>query len=255
MKGHLISTVQNNTEKPRRQPGLPLLPCVTNLEWRCATGDGRLGSDTALDVPSCTRPGVVDGSPHPSRHRHKRRPDSRPLSENESRRGNARLASAQEEKAGHDLLEPYGLAKSELSDGENYSAVIIRAYDVARDISIPCGTYPTGAGTRYAVDHVRGRTGLSLRHRRSHLSHKGCDGLGGSQGESRIGADMSKSTRNSGKSWTATDKANLRSLAKGNTPTRVIGLKLGRTRGAVQSQASKQGTSLKPTNQSPYGSK
>lgn len=41
-------------------------------------------------------------------------------------------------------------------------------------------------------------------------------------------------------------------LASQNTPTRVIGLKLGRTPGAVQSQASKQGTSLKPTNQSPY---
>lgn len=66
---------------------------------------------------------------------------------------------------------------------------------------------------------------------------------------------MSKSTRNSGKSWSSADKASLRSLAKGNTPTRVIGLKLGRTPGAVQSQASKQGTSLKPTNQSPYGTK
>jgi len=66
---------------------------------------------------------------------------------------------------------------------------------------------------------------------------------------------MSKSTRNSGKSWSASDKASLRSLAKGNTPTRVIGLKLGRTPGAVQSQATKQGTSLKPTNQSPYGTK
>ena len=66
---------------------------------------------------------------------------------------------------------------------------------------------------------------------------------------------MSKSTRNSGKSWSAADKASLRSLAKGNTPTRVIGLKLGRTPSAVQTQASKQGTSLKPTNQSPYGTK
>lgn len=61
-----------------------------------------------------------------------------------------------------------------------------------------------------------------------------------------------KSTRNSGKSWTPPQKAQLRKLASGNTPTRVIGLKLGRTPGAVQSQASKQGTSLKPTNQSPY---
>lgn len=66
---------------------------------------------------------------------------------------------------------------------------------------------------------------------------------------------MPKSTRNSGNSWTKADKANLRLLAKGNTPTRVIGLKLGRTPGAVQSQATKQGTSLKPTNQSPYGTK
>lgn len=64
---------------------------------------------------------------------------------------------------------------------------------------------------------------------------------------------MSKSTRSSGKAWTAAQKAQLRGLARGNTPTRVIGLKLGRTEAAVRSQASKQGTSLKPTNQSPYG--
>lgn len=64
---------------------------------------------------------------------------------------------------------------------------------------------------------------------------------------------MSKSTRNSGKAWTAAQKSQLRSLARGNTPTRVIGLKLGRTEAAVRSQAFKQGTSLKPTNQSPYG--
>lgn len=63
---------------------------------------------------------------------------------------------------------------------------------------------------------------------------------------------MSKSTRNSGKGWTPAQKTELRKLAAQNTPTRVIGLKLGRTPGAVQSQASKQGTSLKPTNRSPY---
>lgn len=63
---------------------------------------------------------------------------------------------------------------------------------------------------------------------------------------------MSKSTRNSGKAWTSGDRQQLGKLAKGNTPTRVIGLKLGRTPAAVQSQASKQGTSLKPPNQSPY---
>ena len=66
---------------------------------------------------------------------------------------------------------------------------------------------------------------------------------------------MSKSTRNTGQAWTPADKSQLRQLAQGNTPTRVIGLKLGRTAAAVQSQASKQGTSLKPPNQSPYGTK
>lgn len=64
---------------------------------------------------------------------------------------------------------------------------------------------------------------------------------------------LAKSTRHSGKSWSSADEAQLRSLAKGNTPTRVIGLKLGRTESGVRSQAAKLGVSLKPTNQSPYG--
>jgi hypothetical protein len=66
---------------------------------------------------------------------------------------------------------------------------------------------------------------------------------------------MSKSTRNTGKTWTPGDNKALRELARGNTPTRVIGLKLGRTEAAVRAQASKQHVSLKPTNQSPYGTK
>lgn len=63
---------------------------------------------------------------------------------------------------------------------------------------------------------------------------------------------MSKSTRNLGKPWTPGDRKQLRDLARQNTPTRVIGVKLGRSENSVQSQASKQGTPLKPTNQSPY---
>lgn len=63
---------------------------------------------------------------------------------------------------------------------------------------------------------------------------------------------MPKSTRNTGNPWTPQDRAQLRQLAAGNTPTRVIGLKTGRTEAAVRSQAARQGTSLKPTNQSPY---
>lgn len=66
---------------------------------------------------------------------------------------------------------------------------------------------------------------------------------------------MAKSDRNSGNAWTPADVRQLRELAQGNTPTRVIGLKLGRTPEAVQTRASQEGISLKPTNQSPYNRK
>lgn len=63
---------------------------------------------------------------------------------------------------------------------------------------------------------------------------------------------VTKSTRNTGKPWTNDDVKQLKELAKENTPTRVIGLKLGRTEDAVRSKAKTEGVSLKPTNQSPY---
>jgi hypothetical protein len=63
---------------------------------------------------------------------------------------------------------------------------------------------------------------------------------------------MAKSTRNTGKPWSKTQVGQLRSLAKKNTSTGVIGLKLGRTKSAVQSKATEKRISLKPTNQSPY---
>jgi hypothetical protein len=63
---------------------------------------------------------------------------------------------------------------------------------------------------------------------------------------------MAKYNRNSGKRWTANDEQQLRRLADQNTPTRVIGLKLGRTEDAVRAKASQESVSLKPTNQSPY---
>ena len=66
---------------------------------------------------------------------------------------------------------------------------------------------------------------------------------------------MAKTPPNHGKPWTPAAQRDLRQLARENTPTRVIGLKLGRTPEAVQSQASRQDTSLKPTNQSPYNRK
>jgi len=66
---------------------------------------------------------------------------------------------------------------------------------------------------------------------------------------------MPKYTRNTGKDWSHSDVSNLRHLAGENTPTRVIGLKLGRTEDAVRTKASSEGISLKPTNQSPYNRK
>jgi hypothetical protein len=66
---------------------------------------------------------------------------------------------------------------------------------------------------------------------------------------------MPKYTRNSGKQWARADVSQLRQLARQNTPTRVIGLKLGRTESAVRTKASENNISLKPTNQSPYGTK
>lgn len=66
---------------------------------------------------------------------------------------------------------------------------------------------------------------------------------------------MAKYDRNTGKKWTGSDEKKLKQLAKDNTPTRIIGLKLGRTEDAVRSKASDLGVSLKPTNQSPYNRK
>jgi hypothetical protein len=65
---------------------------------------------------------------------------------------------------------------------------------------------------------------------------------------------MAKSTQNTGNNWSDEDLEKLRELARGNTPTRVIGLKLGRTEDSIRSKAASEGISLMPPNQSPYGS-
>jgi len=64
-----------------------------------------------------------------------------------------------------------------------------------------------------------------------------------------------KYLKNSGKSWTQKDLSKLGDLAKKNTPTRVIGLILGRSPAAIYKKASEEDISLSPTNRSPYGSK
>lgn len=59
---------------------------------------------------------------------------------------------------------------------------------------------------------------------------------------------LPKYIRNTGKEWTAEEIRELRKLAKGDTPTPVIGLKLGRTTNAVYTKASAEGISLMPPN-------
>lgn len=63
---------------------------------------------------------------------------------------------------------------------------------------------------------------------------------------------MAKPSANHGKQWTLAEVKQLKQLAQENTPTRVIGLKLGRTEDAVRAKAGENNISLKPTNQSPY---
>lgn len=63
---------------------------------------------------------------------------------------------------------------------------------------------------------------------------------------------MAKKPANHGKPWNNQQINQLQKLADQNTPTRVIGLKLGRSEDAVRSMASQENISLKPTNQSPY---
>lgn len=73
-----------------------------------------------------------------------------------------------------------------------------------------------------------------------------------------MGGDVfmaAKKPTNQGKAWTPTQEKQLKQLARDNTPTRVIGLKLGRTPGAVQTKAQDLNVSLKPVNQSPYNRK
>ena len=64
---------------------------------------------------------------------------------------------------------------------------------------------------------------------------------------------MTEYDRNSGEDWTEDEVQQLKTLAKENTPTRVIGLKLGRTEDAIRSKAAQEKVSMKPVNQSPNG--
>ena len=60
---------------------------------------------------------------------------------------------------------------------------------------------------------------------------------------------------NSGRRWSADDLAQLLKLKRQNTPTRLMALKLKRTESGIRGKAQSLNLSLKPTNQSPYGTK
>jgi len=61
-----------------------------------------------------------------------------------------------------------------------------------------------------------------------------------------------KYKRRLGQPWTMQEVRELKTLAKGNTPTGVISLKLERPAAAIRSKAQREGVSLRPVNRSPY---
>ncbi|MEI6426389.1 MAG: hypothetical protein WCO66_03485 [Candidatus Absconditabacteria bacterium] len=64
---------------------------------------------------------------------------------------------------------------------------------------------------------------------------------------------MKKAPLNGCKPWTNSDIVELKKLNKQNTPTPLIGYKLGRSTSAIYGKTNALGLSVKPTNQSPYG--
>jgi hypothetical protein len=61
-----------------------------------------------------------------------------------------------------------------------------------------------------------------------------------------------KYKRKLGEPWSNGDVRELRRLAKTNTPTGVLSVKLQRPEGAIRSKAQREGISLRPNNRSPY---
>lgn len=60
---------------------------------------------------------------------------------------------------------------------------------------------------------------------------------------------------NQGKKWTDIDVISLNKLINRNTPTGIIGLKLGRTEVAIRAKVNSLNLSLAPTNKPPYDRK
>jgi hypothetical protein len=58
--------------------------------------------------------------------------------------------------------------------------------------------------------------------------------------------------RRAGQPWSKDEIRELKSLARKNTPTGVLSLKLQRPAAAIRSKAQREGVSLKPANRAPY---
>lgn len=61
-----------------------------------------------------------------------------------------------------------------------------------------------------------------------------------------------KYKRRQDEAWTRDEVKLLQRLARDNTPTGVISLKIGRTPTAIRSKAQREGISLRPANRRPY---
>ena len=61
-----------------------------------------------------------------------------------------------------------------------------------------------------------------------------------------------KYKRRLGQPWSGEEVQRLRTLARRNTPTGVLSVKLGRPKAAIRSKAQREGISLRPVNRSPY---
>ena len=61
-----------------------------------------------------------------------------------------------------------------------------------------------------------------------------------------------KYKRRAGQPWSDAELKTLRTLARDNTPTGVLSVKLQRPPSAIRSKAQREGISLRPSNRSPY---
>ncbi|HEY3875058.1 MAG TPA: hypothetical protein VGM92_06250 [Candidatus Kapabacteria bacterium] len=115
-------------------------------------------------------------------------------------------------------------------------------------------TSPSRSSSTKRSSSGKGKGFLSSSHTRTTSGRRIFEPIDKTPTERReAGEKLPKSLRNTGERWNPTDVRELRTLSKKNTPTRIIGMKLGRDETSIRSKASKEGISLKPTNRSPYG--